>query len=145
MIYAVVVVLLVALVAVLQLTDTMVVFMGVFFVIVAILKMLDWKGFSMAFGMYDIVAVKSKAYAYVYPVLELAIGIAFLLSYQIVTAAVILFIIMVVGTIGVARNLMSKSPVKCACFGTLIKIPLTKFTLFEDITMAVMSLMILFF
>ena len=38
---------------------------------------------------------------------------------------------------------MSKNPVKCACLGTLINIPLTKFTLFEDILMALMSIMVL--
>jgi len=135
---------LIALIAFLQINDYMILFMGIFFVAVSLLKFADWKGFAMAFSMYDIIAKRSKSYAYVYPVIELGIGISFLLSWQIIFVASITFIIMVIGTVGVAKNLMSKNPVKCACLGTKIKIPLTKFTLFEDVTMAIMALMILF-
>jgi len=134
-----------ALVWALQREGTMILFMGVFLSVVALLKIADLKGFAHAFMMYDIVAVKSKAYAFVYPFIEAAIGIAFLAQWQITIAATVLLIIMAIGSIGVIRNLTSKSPVKCACLGTLINLPLTKFTLFEDLTMVVMSLMILFF
>lgn len=134
-----------ALVWALQREGTMILFMGVFLSVIALLKIADLKGFAHAFMMYDIVAVKSKAYAYIYPFIEAAIGIAFLATWQITAAAWVLLVIMAVGSIGVIRNLTSKSPVKCACLGTLINLPLTKFTLFEDLTMVVMSLMILFF
>jgi len=143
LIYTVVTVLLIGLVAFLQTSGYMIQFMGVFFVLVAILKMLDWKGFANAFSMYDIIAKKSKVYSYVYPVIELGLGLSYLLSWNVRIAAVVTFIIMTIGSIGVGKNLLSKNPIKCACLGTLIKIPLTKFTLFEDISMAVMALMIL--
>ena len=127
----------------LQRTGFMIWFMGGFFVIVALLKFLDLKGFASQFAMYDIIAKRSKLYSYVYPVIELALGLAFLFSFQLVITATVTFIIMSVGSIGVAKNLLSKNPVKCACLGTKIKLPLTKFTLFEDIIMALMALMIL--
>ena len=57
--------------------------------------------------------------------------------------SIILFIIMVIGSIGVTKNIFSKNKVQCACLGTWIKIPLTKFTFFEDIVMAIMAIMIL--
>lgn len=142
--YTVIVLLLIGFVTILQITGYMVQFMGVFFVVVSLLKFIDWKGFAQTFAMYDIVAKKSKGYAYLYPFIELGLGIAYLLSWQIVMAATITFIIMAVGSIGIAQNLLKKNPVRCACLGTKIKVPLTKFTLFEDITMAVMALMILF-
>jgi len=129
---------------VLQTTGYMIHFMGIFFILVSLLKLADWKGFANAFVMYDIIAKKSKGYAYIYPLIELGLGISFILFWNVMIAAVITFIIMGVGTIGVAQNLLSKSPVRCACLGTLIKIPLTKFTLVEDILMAIMALMVLF-
>ena len=143
--YAGYMVLAVALIASLRIFDVMIPFMGWFFIAVAILKFIDWKGFARAFAMYDIVAKRSKGYAYAYPFIELGLGIAYVLSWQIQFIAIITFVIMTVGSIGVARNLLAKNPVKCACLGTRIKLPLTKFTLVEDITMAIMALMILFF
>ena len=141
--YLVVIAALIALVTVLQITGFMLWFMGGFFVIVSFLKFIDWKGFAKRFAMYDILAKRSRFYAYIYPIIELAIGISFLLKWNVTNAAVVLFVIMVGGAVGVGRNLLSKNPVKCACLGVKIKVPLTKFTLFEDITMAVMALMIL--
>ena len=134
----------VALVIFLQISGFMILFMGGFFVIVALLKFLDWRGFATQFSMYDIISKRSKLYSYIYPVIELALGLAFLFSFQLMITATVTFIIMSVGSIGVAQNLLSKNPIKCACLGTKIKLPLTKFTLFEDIIMAIMALMILF-
>ena len=144
LLYTVIVILLIGLTALLQTTGYMILFMGIFFVVVSFLKFLDWKGFAQAFAMYDLIAKKSRYYALAYPFIELALGLAYLFSFQIVTAAIITFIIMSVGSIGVAKNLLSKNPIKCACLGTKIKLPLTKFTFFEDITMAIMALMVLF-
>lgn len=143
--YTVISLLLIGLIVLLQSTGTMVIFMGIFFVIVSFLKFLDLKGFAAAFAMYDLVARKNKVYAHGYPFIELALGLAFLFAWQVRIAAGITVIIMTVGTVGVAKNLLSKNPVKCACLGTKIKVPLTKFTLFEDIAMGIMGLMILFF
>src|SRR5262245_43888136 len=53
-------------------------FMGWFFLIFSFFKFLDWKGFAYAFAEYDILAKHSLFYAYVYPVLELKLGILYL-------------------------------------------------------------------
>lgn len=123
--------------------EVMVLIMGIFFIAVSILKLLDWKGFVHAYSMYDIVAKRIKAYAYVYPLIELCLGLAFLFKFNIDIAAAVALIIMAVGAIGVLMNLLSPKRVRCACLGTLIKIPLTHFTLIEDIAMAVMALIVL--
>ena len=49
-----------------------------------------------------------------------------------------------IGSIGITKNLLSKNQVKCACLGTKIKIPLTKFTLIENIIMVIMAAIIIF-
>ena len=118
-------------------------FMGVAFLILAALKLIDIKGFANMFQQYDLLAKRSKPYSLVYPFIELTLGILFISQTFITTAAIITIIVMTLGTIGIANNLMSKNKVKCACLGSKIKIPLTTFTLVEDIVMLVMGIMIL--
>ena len=123
--------------------DYMRLFMGYFFVAVSILKMADWKGFVRAFSKYDLLAKNMKGYAALYPLIELGLGISYIYAWHVEKVALLTFVIMVIGAIGIYRNLISPNRVKCACLGTLIKIPLTKFTLVEDIVMALMALGIL--
>ena len=121
----------------------MIQFMGWFFIVVSLLKVIDWKGFVMAFRMYDILAKKSSAYAWAYPVIELGIGVLFLTRLSVTAAAGITLIIMSIGTVGIAQNVFAKTQVRCACLGTRIPVPLTTFTLFEDVLMAVMAIVVL--
>lgn len=118
--------------------------MGVFLIIVAILKLADWKGFVEAYSKYDLIAQNSKVYAYAYPLIELGLGIAFIAAslnqWPLKWIGLFTFLLFSIGTIGVAKNLMSPNPLNCACLGTLFKIPLTKFTLVEDVLMALMGL-----
>lgn len=125
------------------LTGYMLAFMGVVFLILATLKLIDIKGFSNMFSQYDLIAAKSRAYSVVYPFIELILGIMFFLGFQIIYAAGITVFIMGVGSIGVGKNIFSKDKVRCACLGAKIKVPLTRFTLVEDLVMFVMGVMIL--
>ena len=112
--------------------------------LVATLKMLDWKGVVHAFSMYDIVAKRVKGYAAIYPLIELLLGVGYLMAWQIPILVGITLVLMIVGIMGVAQNLLSKNPVHCACLGTRINVPLTKITLTEDIIMGLMAAKILF-
>jgi len=118
-------------------------FMGVVFLLLASLKLIDLKGFAEMFVQYDLVAKKSRAYAFVYPFIELVLGLSFLFKFQTMPAALITIIVMSVGAIGVGKNLFSKNKLRCACLGAKIKVPLTGFTFVEDIIMAVMGIIIL--
>lgn len=118
-------------------------YMGTFFIIFSLAKLLDVKGFAVAFKQYDLFAKYIPFYAPAYPFIELLIGILFLFSLYINVIAVITIIIMGVGSIGILKNLLSKNKVQCACLGTKIKVPLTKVTLLEDIIMVIMAIMLL--
>ena len=63
--------------------EAMIKFMGYFLVIVAILKIIDWKKFSENFSKYDLIAKRSKTYSFSYPIIELAIGISFLNNFYV--------------------------------------------------------------
>ena len=134
--------LLIAVAVVVYLTGYMLPFMGLVFLFLSVLKLIDIKGFATMFSQYDLVASRSKVYSYIYPFIELTLGIMFLLKFQIMYAAGLTVLIMGIGSIGVGKNVFSKNKIKCACLGAKIKVPLTRFTLVEDIIMFLMGLMI---
>ncbi len=114
-------------------------FMAGFFLVFSFFKLMNLKGFAEGYSMYDVVAKRFPGYGYVYPFIELALGIAFLTGFSPVLTNWVTLIVMTVSTIGVVQNLMKKSPFQCACLGTVIKLPLSKVTLFEDVLMVLMS------
>lgn len=57
-------------------------FMGVWFLLFGILKLLDLEGFVKTFMQYDIVAKRRKPYGYFFPFLEILLGIAYLRDKQ---------------------------------------------------------------
>ena len=59
-------------------TDFMLNFMGLFYIVFSFFKLLDVKGFAMSFGMYDPLSKVIPTYGFVYPFIELALGIFFL-------------------------------------------------------------------
>ena len=123
-------------------TDFMRVFMGVFFLVFAGFKLLDLKGFVMSYIGYDIIAKKFTAYAYAYPFIELALALGYFFSAPYINYFTIL--IMVVGSVGVGRELLRGSKIKCACLGTYVKLPLTTVSLVEDLAMGIMALVLIF-
>lgn len=123
--------------------DGMRLFMGGFFLIFGILKLIKLKAFAEAYQMYDIIAMRSKGYAFLYPFIEVALGIFFLLSFKLVLINQITLIVMLISAIGVYIKLRKKEKIMCACLGTVFKVPMTWVTLFEDLLMAIMAFIML--
>lgn len=115
------------------------IFMGVFFLVFGLFKLLDLRGFVMSYIGYDIVAKRFTAYAWIYPFIELALAFGYFFSVTYTDWATLVF--MAIGSIGVFKELMRGSKIKCACLGTYIKLPLTTVSLFEDVVMGVMALL----
>ena len=118
-------------------------FMGGFFVVFSLFKMLDLSGFADGYSSYDIVAKRSRFYALSYPFIELALGMAYFAGFNPFTTNIITLVLMIIGTIGVAKALIAKRTIQCACLGTALKLPMTKVTLAEDVLMGAMALLML--
>ena len=118
-------------------------FMGLFFIVFSFFKLLDLKGFPESFAMYDPLAAAVPAYGWIYPFLETALGLAFLMRYQTEAALWITLVILGITTVGVLRTLLSKKKIQCACLGTALKLPMTQATLIENCLMLVMAIMLL--
>ncbi|NNE30903.1 MAG: heavy metal transporter [Winogradskyella sp.] len=118
-------------------------FMGLFYIVFSFFKLLDLKGFPESFRMYDPLAKVFPAYGWVYPFIEVALGLMFLMRFQTTTALAITLIILGITTIGVTKTLLSKKSIQCACLGTALKLPMTKATFIENSIMIVMAIFML--
>lgn len=114
-------------------------FMAGFFLVFSFFKMLDLPGFASAFRMYDPLARMWKPWAYVYPFVELALGVAYLARWQPVVTNCVTLGLMVIGAAGVLGALRRKQAIRCACLGTVLNLPMTTVTLVEDLAMAGMA------
>lgn len=114
-------------------------FMAGFFIVFSFFKFLDLKGFSSSYAMYDLLAKQWKGYGYVYPFLELGLGILYLTAINLPATHVATIVVMGFSSIGVIRNMLSPNQVQCACLGTIFKLPLGRVTLVENLLMVALA------
>ena len=120
-------------------TNAMLDFMGLFYIIFSFFKILDIKGFSISFRMYDPLAKKVPLYGIIYPFIEILLGIMFLTRIEIELAIILTIIVLGITTIGVTQALLNKKLISCACLGTTLKLPMTEATFIENALMIIMA------
>lgn len=128
-----------------SLKETMLDFMAGFFLVFGVFKAINLQGFVEAYSMYDIIAQRTKIYAYMYPFIEVILGIAYLLRYNLFLVNIITLLVMVIGSVGVIIELRRNRQITCACLGAVFKLPMTYVTLAEDLIMGIMALYMIFF
>lgn len=119
-------------------------FMGFFLVIFSMFKFFDLEGFADGFQMYDLLAKPFRPYAFVYPFLELGLGLAYLARWQPVFVYGATVVLMLFGALGVLRGVLKGLDLECACMGTVLRVPLSTVALLEDGGMALMAGVMLF-
>ena len=115
------------------------IFMAGFFLTFSFFKMLDLKGFADSYAMYDIVAKKIKAWGFIYPFIELALGFAYATNFQPFVTNIVTLIVMTVSIIGVLQSVLNKRKIRCACLGAVFNLPMSTVTIIEDALMIAMS------
>ena len=125
-------------------SNAMLDFMGLFFITFSFFKILDIKGFSMSFRMYDPLAKKAPIYGYIYPFIEVILGLMFLIRYEVNIALILTLIVLGITTIGVTQTLLNKRSIKCACLGTTLNLPMTEATFIENALMIIMAFSLIF-
>jgi hypothetical protein len=114
-------------------------FMAGFFLVFSFFKLLDVRAFADAYGSYDIVAAKWPVYGFVYPFIELTLGVAYLTHVVPVVTNAVTLVVMGVSAIGVVKALLARRKIRCACLGTVFNLPMSKITLIEDGLMLAMA------
>ena len=124
-------------------TNAMLDFMGLFYIIFSFFKILDIKGFSTSFKMYDPLAKKITIYGYIYPFIEILLGLMFLTRIEVNIALLITIIILGITSVGVTKTLLNKRTINCACLGTTLKLPMIEATFIENAIMITMAIVLL--
>ncbi len=119
-------------------------FMAGFFIVFAFFKLLNLQGFANSYQMYDIVAAKWKGWGFVYPFIELALGVAYLINIFPFYINLITVLVLGVSSIGVIKSNLSNKKIKCACLGDVFNLPMSTVTIIEDLAMVAMALVMLF-
>jgi len=95
--------------------------------------------------MYDIVAKKLKGWGFIYPFVELTLGLAYATGFQPMLTNIVTLLVMSVSIIGVLQSVFNKRKIKCACLGAVFNLPMSTITIIEDALMIVMSVGMLLF
>ncbi len=118
-------------------------FMSFFLVVYSMFKIFDLNGYADGFEMYDLLAKRVRAYAYVYPFIELGLGLAYLAFLYPVVTYIVTIIIFSFGALGVLDGLRRGLDLDCPCMGSVLKVPLSTVSLVENIGMSLMALAML--
>jgi copper chaperone CopZ len=143
-------------------------FMGGWFLVFSCMKLINLRAFVDAFARYDLLAQRWRMYGFVYPFIELVLGMVYLgfgswinppagfvslpfamglvtkhrALWQLINLATLL--VMGAGSVGVAKALREGKQLVCACLGGgRVKLPMSYVSLAEDVVMAGMALVAL--
>jgi len=119
-------------------------FMAGFFIVFAFFKLLNISGFATSYAMYDVIANRWNGWGYIYPFVELTLGISYLINFNPFVTNTATLIILGIGTIGVVKSNFDKRPIKCACLGDVFNLPMSTVTIVENVTMLLMAAFMLF-
>jgi len=114
-------------------------FMAGFFLVFAFFKVLDIQGFASSYAGYDIIAGRFYNWGFIYPFIEIALGLAYLANLNPLLTNSVTFVVMSLSIVGVIQSVLSKRKIKCACLGTGFNLPMSTVTIIEDGLMICMS------
>lgn len=118
-------------------------FMAGFFLVFSFFKILNLKGFAESYAMYDLLAKKVPAYGYVYPFIELILGLGYLINFDPFILNLITVIVMGFSSIGVIQSVLNKRQIRCACLGDVFNLPMSTITILEDLLMVAMGVILI--
>lgn len=113
--------------------------MAGFFIGLSYFKFLDLKAFAESFKGYDPLAKRIKSYGFIYPFIELTLGLMFIARIAHFWANILTILILLPTTLGVYMKLRSKTMITCACLGTSFNLPLSNVTIAENLAMVTMA------
>ena len=114
--------------------------MGCIFIVFGLLKIANLPKFVQIFNKYDIISQKVPGYGYLYPFIEIALGIAYLKKYKLNKVNITTIFLMIVSIISVLISMSKGQKLRCGCLGSFLHIPLSYVTLSENVVMSLMSL-----
>lgn len=125
--------------------DVIEVFVALSMAILAIQKLRDLYGFTNSFITYDLLAMRSVRYGYIYPFAEAFAGIGMLAGLSGFIVGPVSLFIGTIGAVSVFKAVyIDKRELKCACVGGDSNVPLGFVSLTENLFMIGAGLWMLF-
>ncbi len=118
-------------------------FMAGFFLSFSFFKLLDLRGFADSYARYDLAAARWHTWGYIYPFLELGLGISYLIGYAPTYTNLVTIALLGFSSIGVTLSNLRRQNIQCACLGAVFDLPMSTVTIIEDVGMVLMALMML--
>ena len=113
--------------------------MGTIFIVFGALKIVNLKGFVKIFAKYDLVGKHSSVYGYMYPFIEILLGISFFYKDYRMKSYILTIILMIIGLVGVFLSMRKGVSLRCGCLGSFLHVPLSYVTVSENIVMLAMA------
>jgi len=114
-------------------------FMAGFFLVFSFFKMLNIRAFAESYAVYDLLAMRFRVYGLIYPIIELGLGIAYLLGLAPQITNIVTIMIMGFSSLGVIRAVLNQQKIRCACLGAVFNLPMSTITIIEDLIMVAMA------
>ena len=118
-------------------------FMGFIFIFFGLLKLYDLNKFVNIFSKYDIISKKFPFYAFLYPFIEIFIGLLMIKNLEFDKVNYMNIILMLVSIISVSFSILNGQNLRCGCLGSFFHIPLSYVTLSENFIMLFMGINLL--
>ena len=120
-------------------------FMGFSICMLAMLKLMDVDSFAISFAKYDLITQRVRAWAKIYPGIELLIGLGFLMSPAPPLTGWASLLIAIPGMASVIKAVyIDKLALNCACVGGNTKTPLGIISFTEYAMLAFMGFAVAF-
>ncbi len=115
--------------------------MGVWFLSFGVLKLVDLPSFARSFAQYDLIAMRWHNYGYIYPFIEIVLGLIYIFNTQMhymLGLNIVALVVAILWVISAYRVLSSGKDIVCACMGTYWQLPMTRVTIMENGAMFLM-------
>ena len=106
-------------------------------------KLYDLKGFAEGFQTYDVIAKRFPKFGYIYPFIEIILGVMYLAAFMFIWQNFIALTLASFGLYSAYLALKNKEEIQCVCLGTFFNLPMTYITLLENGVMFGMALFML--
>ena len=117
--------------------------MGGYFVAFGVMQALSLKKSAAMFRQYDPLAMRVPAYSYALPFIQIGLGIAYFLMIWWGVVGAVALIVLLINVTGVNKVMQQKQTVRCGCLGEAMNVPVGKVTVWENLIMIGMVLMML--
>lgn len=118
-------------------------FMGGFMIIFGGLKLLGIEVFIKVFPLYDLIAKRIRPYKYLYPLLQVFLGMLFLAGIFTLFRDIVTIAIGLSGLIGMIQIVSKRGPIRLSYLGTIIRLRFSTVTLLENSIMVVLGILML--